>query len=48
MVKSKEVVTDVAQKVEIVPNCSVYDTQEGNAVKIVTAREARNPRYKPV
>ena len=46
-----EVVAEVkAVEVPIVvfPNVVVYDTEDGNAVKVVSAREARSPRYKTV
>lgn len=32
----------------VYPNVVVYDTEDGNALKVVSAREARIPRYKPV
>ena len=46
-----EVVAEVkAVEVPIVvfPNVVVYDTEDGNALKVVSAKEARHPRYKPV
>ena len=49
MAKTKEVAPEVVEvPVVVYPTAIVYDTQDGNAVKIVTAREARSPRYKPV
>lgn len=53
MAKTKEVVAKVAPEVAevpvvVYPTAVVYDTEDGNDIKIVTAREARSPRYKPV
>lgn len=49
MVKSKQVAPEAVEvPVVVCPNVIVYDTQEGNAVKVVTVKEARSPRYKPV
>lgn len=33
---------------EVVIEVAVYDTADGNNIKLVTEREARSPRYKPV
>ena len=50
-VKAPEVVAEVvAVEVPVIvyPNVVVYDTEDGNALKVVSSREARSPRYKPV
>jgi hypothetical protein len=43
-----KVAPEVVVPVVVFPNVVVYDTEDGNAVKVVTSREARNPRYKTV
>ena len=53
--KALEVAPEVVAEVQAVevpvvvfPNVVVYDTEDGNALKVVSAKEARSPRYKPV
>ena len=49
--KAPEVVAEVAAvevPVVVYPTVVVYDREQGNTLKVVTAREARSPRYIPV
>jgi len=49
-VVAQEIETPDVVEVPVIvyPNVVVYDTEDGNALKVVSAREARHPRYKPV
>ena len=50
-VKAPEVTPEVvAVEVPVIvyPNVVVYDTEDGNALKVVSSKEARHPRFKPV
>lgn len=50
-IETPEVVEEVvAVEVPVIvyPNVVVYDTEDGLTMKVVSAREARHPRYKPV
>lgn len=52
--KVTEVQADVTEvkavevPVVVFPNVVVYDSEDGLTMKVVSAKEARNPRYKPV
>ena len=50
-IETPEVVAEVvAVEVPVVTykNVVVYDSEDGLTMKVVSAKEARNPRYKPV
>ena len=54
-IETPEVVAEVVAEVKAVEvpvvvfaNVVVYDSEDGLTMKVVSAKEARNPRYKPV